>query len=75
MAGVYSSAGSISEFLHLYVAKFDSTSSHERGGGLAAENESVERLQISFRKAKEKLQGCEINDAKTLILLQHYFLT
>jgi GDP-mannose pyrophosphatase NudK len=75
IAGVYSSAGGITEFLHLYVAKFDSTSPHEKGGGLAAENEAVEILALSFSEAKEQLKRGEIKDAKTMILLQHYFLS
>jgi GDP-mannose pyrophosphatase NudK len=75
IAGVYPSAGGITEFLHLYVGNFDSSAAHEKGGGLAAENEAVEMLLISFSEAKEKLRRGEINDAKTLILLHHYFLS
>jgi nudix-type nucleoside diphosphatase (YffH/AdpP family) len=75
IAGVYSSAGGITEFLHLYIARFDSTAAREKGGGLAAENEAVENLALTFEEAKEKLKRGEIRDAKTLILLQHYFLS
>ena len=74
IAGVYSSAGGITEFLHLYIAKFDSNIAHEKGGGLAAENEAVEILELGFNEAKEQLKRGEIKDAKTLILLQYYFL-
>ena len=75
IAGVYSSAGGITEFLHLYIAQFDSTADAKGGGGLKAENEAVELMWLSFAEAKEKLKRGEIRDAKTLILLQHYFLS
>lgn len=74
IAGVYSSAGGITEYLHLFVAKFDSTATAEAGGGLASENEAVEIIKWKFAEAKEQLKRGGIRDAKTLILLQHYFL-
>lgn len=74
IAGVYSSAGGITEYLHLYIGHFDSASAHEKGGGLKTENEAVEILILSFAEAKQKLKHSEFRDAKTLILLQHYLL-
>lgn len=74
IAGVYSSAGGITEFLHLYVALYDSTAKHEQGGGLAAESEAIELVEMSFDDAKEKLRLSEFKDAKTVILLQHIFM-
>ena len=75
VAGVYSSAGGITEFLHLYIAHFDSTAEVRDGGGLASENEAVEIIKLPFAKAKAQLERGEFKDAKTLILLQHYFMS
>jgi len=75
VAGVYSSAGGITEFLHLFIARFDSTAEAKEGGGLASENEAVEIIKLTFAEAKAQLARGEFKDAKTLILLQHYFLS
>ena len=75
VASVYTSAGGITEFLYLYIGKFDSSIKTRQGGGLKADNEAVEIIILSFAEAKEQLARGEIRDAKTLILLQHYFLS
>lgn len=73
IGGVYSSAGGITEFLHLFTAKYDHSAAHGTGGGKAGEGEDIALVLISFDEACEQLQQGMIRDAKTLILLQHYF--
>jgi nudix-type nucleoside diphosphatase (YffH/AdpP family) len=73
IGGVYSSAGGITEFLHLFTAEYDHKGSHRAGGGKAGEGEDIELVPLSFDDARGHLQQGMIRDAKTLILLQHYF--
>ncbi len=41
------------------------------GGGLEEEGENIEVLELDFEKALAMIDSGEINDAKTIILLQH----
>lgn len=75
IGGVYTSAGGITEFLHMYIAEYDSKGTHGAGGGLEEEGEDIERLEMSFDEAREALQRGDFADAKTVMLLQHYFLS
>ena len=74
IGGVYTSAGAITEFLHLYIAGV-SLSDHSGTGGCAnGEGEDIRLERIKFSDAKQRLIKGEINDAKTMLLIQHYFL-
>ncbi|WCT13450.1 hypothetical protein [Mucilaginibacter jinjuensis] len=46
-----------------------------KGGGLESEGEDIELVEMSFSEAKEKLLAGSFHDAKTIMLLQHFFLT
>jgi GDP-mannose pyrophosphatase NudK len=72
--GIYPSAGGITEYVHLFTADFDIDSKHGVGGGKEGEGEDIKLVQMSFKDAREKLKQNWFNDAKTIILLQHYFL-
>lgn len=74
IGGVYSSAGGVTEFVHLFTAKYDSNGRHGKGGGKAGEGEAIELLEISFEDARHQLKTGAIRDAKTMLLLQYYFL-
>jgi GDP-mannose pyrophosphatase NudK len=74
IAGVYSSAGGITEFVHLFIAAYNSKAKHEKGGGLKEEGEDIEVLEMDFDEAREKLNRGEFRDAKTMILLQYFFM-
>ncbi|MBN2992716.1 GDP-mannose pyrophosphatase, partial [Pseudomonas cedrina subsp. fulgida] len=41
------------------------------GGGLAEEGEDIEVLELGFEQALGMVQGGEIVDGKTIMLLQH----
>jgi GDP-mannose pyrophosphatase NudK len=74
IGGVYSSAGGITEFVHLFIANYNSGSNQDKGGGKEGEGEDIEVVEISFNEARAKLKNGVVNDAKTMLLLQHYFL-
>ena len=72
--GVYTSAGGITEYVHLFIAAYDDSKKRNEGGGLPEEGEDIESIELSFTEAREMLKQGKINDAKTVMLLQHYFL-
>lgn len=74
IGAVYTSAGGLTEYVHLFTASYDKNGSHESGGGKAGEGEDIELIHLSFTEGKEKVMSAAINDAKTLLLLQHFFL-
>jgi nudix-type nucleoside diphosphatase (YffH/AdpP family) len=74
VGAVYTSGGGITEYLHLFVAAYDSSAFKSTMGGLAAEGEVIEPVELNFDDAKTMLKNGELNDAKTVMLLQYYFL-
>lgn len=72
---VYSSSGGMTEYVHLFLAIIDLNSKQQPGGGLAKEHEAIKPVRLSFDEARQQLANGAIRDAKTLMLLQHYFLT
>jgi ADP-ribose pyrophosphatase len=67
----YSSPGSMTEKLSLFIAEYDDGSRISAGGGLHEEGEDIEVLEIGFDEAMAMLRSGEIADAKTIILLQY----
>lgn len=74
IAAVYSSAGGITEYLHLFIGECDCEGQHGEGGGKAGEGEDIELVRLSFSDAREQLRQGAFHDAKTVLLLQHFFL-
>lgn len=74
IGAVYTSAGGITEYVHLFTAEYDKSGRHEKGGGMASEGEDIELIHLTFTEAKDNVKSGAVNDAKTLLLLQHYFL-
>jgi GDP-mannose pyrophosphatase NudK len=74
VAGAYTSAGAMTEFVHFYIAYYNSEEKHQSRGGLEEEGEDIELLEISFIDAREKLKQGEFADEKTILLLQHFLL-
>lgn len=75
VAVCYTSPGSVTEKLHLFIAEYDADSRVSAGGGLADEGEDIEVLEMPFAEAMAMLRRGEIADAKTIILLQHLALS
>jgi GDP-mannose pyrophosphatase NudK len=75
VGSVYTSAGGITEFVHLFTAAYNAESEHTGGGGgLPEEGEEIDAIEMDFDEAYNMLKEGKINDAKSVMLLQHYFL-
>lgn len=68
---VYMSPGSVTEMIHFFIAPYTDEDKVSEGGGLAHEQENIEVLEMPFDTAYNKIQSGEINDAKTIMLLQY----
>jgi nudix-type nucleoside diphosphatase (YffH/AdpP family) len=67
----YMSPGSVTEKLHFFVAEYDAMSKVHSGGGVEAEGEDIEVLELPFAQALEAIASGEIKDGKTIMLLQY----
>jgi GDP-mannose pyrophosphatase NudK len=74
IGGVYTSAGGITEFVHLFIALYNSKGEHQKGGGKEGEGEDIELLEMSFSNAEEQVKQGTIKDAKTMLLIQYYLI-
>ena len=68
------SPGAITERLTFFVAYYAEADRAGQGGGLEAEGEDIEVLELTLNDALAKVAAGEIDDAKTVILLQHLAL-
>ncbi len=71
---VYMSPGSVTERLAFFAAEYEPQPAGS-GGGNPAEGEDIEVLEIPFQRAWDMVARGEIQDGKTLLLLQHARLT
>lgn len=67
----YMSPGAVTEKIFLFVAEYNETMKVNAGGGLISEREEIEILEIPFSKALTMMSTGEIQDAKTVMLLQY----
>ncbi|MFH6604367.1 GDP-mannose pyrophosphatase NudK [Maribacter algicola] len=67
----YTSPGSVTEILYLFVGEYEDNMKVGEGGGAEHETENIEVLEITFAKALEMVKSGEIKDAKTIMLLQY----
>ena len=74
VAAPYMSPGSVTERLYLYVGAYQANERVSDGGGLEAEGEDIETLELPFAEAMAMLERGEIVDGKTIILLQYLAL-
>lgn len=66
----YMSPGSVTEKLYFFIAEYEPE--HKgKGGGIEAEGEDIEVLELPFAKTLEMIKTGEIRDAKTIMLLQY----
>lgn len=66
----YMSPGSVSELIHFYMCPYQDDLKKSAGGGEASEQEAIEVMEIPFSDALAKVRTGEIQDAKTIMLLQ-----
>lgn len=67
----YTSPGSVSEHLHLYLGEYDTSMKVSEGGGADEETEHIEVLEISLPEAMDWIRSGKIQDAKSIILIQY----
>lgn len=67
----YMSPGSVTEILYFFVAEYSDDMKVSDGGGCDTEQENIEVMEIPFLKAIEMVGNGEINDAKTIMLIQY----
>lgn len=66
----FMSPGAVTEIIHFFVALIDVSQRAGEGGGLEAENEDIEVIEMPLAEAMAKIDSGEICDAKTIMLLQ-----
>jgi len=66
----YMSPGSVTEILYFFVAEYTKDMKVADGGGVAHEQENIEVLELTFKKALRMIDSGEIKDGKTIMLLQ-----
>jgi ADP-ribose pyrophosphatase len=71
---VYPSPGGSSERIHLFLGEVDHRQRVGHGGGVPAEGEDIQIVVLPFSQAMDMVARGEINDAKTIIALQHLAL-
>lgn len=75
----FMSPGSVTEKLFFFVAEYDAASKVSTGGGIEAEGEDIEVLELPFDEALAMVRRGDIVDGKTIMLLQyaamHLFIT
>ncbi|MGH8158127.1 MAG: NUDIX domain-containing protein [Rhodanobacter sp.] len=67
----FMSPGSVTEKLFFFVAEYDSASKVGAGGGIEAEGEDIEVLDMPFEEAWAMVRRGDIVDGKTIMLLQY----
>jgi GDP-mannose pyrophosphatase NudK len=68
---LYSTPGAVTEKIHYFVAEYNDEMKISDGGGLVEEHEEIEVIEINFETALTMVSKGEINDAKTVVLLQY----
>ncbi|CAN7734405.1 NUDIX domain-containing protein [Caballeronia sp. LjRoot31] len=66
----YMSPGSVTEKLHFFIAEYDASTRVGHGGGVEAEGEDLEVIELTLDDALDAVRRGEIVDAKTIMLLQ-----
>lgn len=71
---VFMSPGSVTERLHFFIGEYDAASEVGEGGGIEAEGEDIEVLELDADAALAMVRRGEIMDGKTIMLLQYLHL-
>lgn len=70
----FMSPGSVTEKLYFFIAEYREQDRSGQGGGIEAEGEDIEVLEWSLEKALAAVRCGEIQDGKTIMLLQYLAL-
>ena len=71
----YMSPGSVTEKLHFFAAEYEAADRVSDGGGEHHEGEDIEVIELPLADALASVARGEIQDGKTIMLLQHAALT
>lgn len=71
----YTSPGAVTEKMHFFMGAYDASMKEEEGGGAFEEQEDIQLVEMDIWDALKKVRSGEIEDAKTIVLLQHYALS
>lgn len=66
----FMSPGSVTERLHFFAAPYTREDRVAAGGGVAAEGEDIQVVELPLAEALRRVDTGEIDDAKTILLLQ-----
>lgn len=67
----YMSPGSVTELVFFFIGAYSQDMKTSEGGGLEAEQENIEVLELPFEEVMNMIQSGEIRDAKTIMLVQY----
>ena len=67
----FMSPGSVTEKLYFYLGDYDSAMRVSDGGGVEAEGEEIETIEVPLQTALRMIDSGEIMDGKTIMLLQY----
>jgi nudix-type nucleoside diphosphatase (YffH/AdpP family) len=67
---LYMSPGSVTEHVTFFAATYSHEQRVSAGGGLRAEGEDIESIELALDEALAMVERGEIDDAKTVLLLQ-----
>jgi len=70
----YMSPGSVTEKLHFFLGEYDASTRVGAGGGVEAEGEDLEVMELTLSDAIAAVEQGLIVDAKTIMLIQHVAL-
>src|SRR5690606_18259963 len=70
----FMSPGSVSERLWCFTAEYTPADRISEGGGTASEGEDIEVIELTLADAIAAIGDGRINDAKTIMLIQHLVL-
>ena len=70
----YMSPGSVTEKLYFYLAEYHPKDKTSSGGGIKAEGEDIDVLEMTLEDALQAIETGKIVDGKTIMLLYHVAL-
>jgi GDP-mannose pyrophosphatase NudK len=72
---IWGSPGALAESIWLFLADYSPADRIGKGGGKHGEDEDIEVLEMTLAEALRLIASGEIADAKTIVLLQHLWIT
>ena len=67
----FMSPGAVTEILYLFVGEYNESMKVNDGGGVEHEEENIDVMEMTFDEAYSMIESGQMQDAKTIILLQY----